>query len=209
MIKIEPYNAQWPDIFEQIAAPVKALAGNNALALHHIGSTGVPDLAAKDIIDMQLTVPDFSLPFQEALESTGFTYIQNIRRDHTPPGMTLAEGELEKRYFKCLDPAAHLHVRVAGRFNTRYALLCRDYLRATPLARNAYAEIKRQLARYFPHDNEAYYDIKDPVFDVIMAGAVIWAEQTNWRAAASAGSSRLELKGGRERLRSQAAHRNS
>lgn len=75
---------------------------------------------------------------------------------------------------------ANLHVRVAGRFNQRYALLCRDYLRAQPMAANACAEIKRQLAQRFPGDVESYFAAKDPVFDVIMAGARVWAESVGW-----------------------------
>jgi hypothetical protein len=48
------------------------------------------------------------------------------------------------------------------------------------MASNAYAEIKRQLARYFPDDADAYYDIKDPVCDALMAGALEWAKLCNW-----------------------------
>jgi GrpB-like predicted nucleotidyltransferase (UPF0157 family) len=69
---------------------------------------------------------------------------------------------------------------VQGRFNQRYALLCRDYLRTHPGAANAYGAIKIALARLHPNDQDAYYDVKDPVFDVIMAGAEDWAAQTNW-----------------------------
>jgi GrpB-like predicted nucleotidyltransferase (UPF0157 family) len=101
--------------------------------------------------------------------------------------MVLPEAELEK----CMAREAknsrrtHVHIRVKGRFNQRYALLCRDYLRNHDGAAAAYAEIKRQLARYFPDYVEAYYDIKDPVFDVLMAGANDWAIMLDWQAAAT------------------------
>ncbi|WP_211238268.1 GrpB family protein, partial [Deinococcus pimensis] len=75
---------------------------------------------------------------------------------------------------------AHVHLREQGRFNGRYALLCRDYLRAHPLAANAYADVKRQLARHVGGDPEKYYDVKDPVFDIIMAGAFDWAATARW-----------------------------
>ena len=83
------------------------------------------------------------------------------------------------------ERSANLHIRARDRFNQRYPLLCRDYLRAHPDAAAAYAEIKRQLARRFADDADAYYDIKDPVFDVIMAGAREWAERTAWQEPAS------------------------
>jgi GrpB-like predicted nucleotidyltransferase (UPF0157 family) len=110
-----------------------------------------------------------------------------VTSDHLPPGQLLDPSDLEKRYFhRSVDgaPRVHLHVRAQGRYNTRYALLCRDYLRVSPSAREAYAVIKRQLARYFPDNIEAYYDIKDPVFDVLMAGAFVWAEVTGWNVPA-------------------------
>lgn len=82
-------------------------------------------------------------------------------------------AELEKRFFN--EPPderrANIHVRAHGRFNQRYVLLCRDYLRSRPLAARAYGEMKRALGRIVAGDAEAYYDVKDPVFDVLMAGA--------------------------------------
>ena len=59
-------------------------------------------------------------------------------------------------------------------------LLFRDYLRAHPVAAGAYAQIKLQLARYGPEDWDHYYDIKDPVCDVIIAAAEDWARATGW-----------------------------
>ena len=95
--------------------------------------------------------------------------------------MSLPPAELAKLLFGATGPvAANVHIRVQGRFNQRYPLLCRDYLRAHPLAAAAYGTIKQNLAARFPHDAEAYYDIKDPVFDLIMAAAEDWARATGW-----------------------------
>ena len=171
MVVIVPYKFSWLDEFTVIGAEVRAALGKTALAVHHIGSTSVPGLAAKDVIDIQVTVAALDASLNHPLENAGFTFRDDIRRDHKPPGVTLLPEQLEKRYFQRLERPVHLHVRAAGRFNQRYALLCRDFLRAQPLARNAYAEVKKQLARYFPDNVEAYYDVKDPVFDVLMAGA--------------------------------------
>jgi GrpB-like predicted nucleotidyltransferase (UPF0157 family) len=71
----------------------------------------------------------------------------------------------------------NLHVREEGRANQRYALIFRDYLRADPLAAGAYAQIKLALARLHPTDQEAYYDVKDPVCDIIIGAAELWARQ--------------------------------
>ena len=83
------------------------------------------------------------------------------------------------------DRNANIHIRVAGRFNQRYALLCRDYLRSSPAAARAYAEVKRNLAALFPEDAAAYYGVKDPVFDVIMAGAEAWSDSIGWKPGPS------------------------
>jgi GrpB-like predicted nucleotidyltransferase (UPF0157 family) len=159
MIIIAPYDLSWPDLFQRIGRQIRQSLRTRALAIHHIGSTSVPGLAAKPIIDIQVTVTQLDEDIQEGLESLGFYYRTDIQRDHCPPGMDIAPDELVKRYYQLAEPRVNLHVRAMGRFNQRYALLCRDYLRATPMAASAYAEIKRQLAHYFPNDANAYYDI--------------------------------------------------
>lgn len=179
MIEIVPYRAEWTQEFAQLGAAMRAAVGDLALAIHHIGSTSVPALDAKDVIDVQMTVASLDTPVRGPLEAIGYTSERNVT-DHLPPGMTLGLGELDKRLYGYDGRRVHLHVREAGRFNQRYPLLCRDYLRTHPLAAQAYGEIKRQLARRFPNDVEAYYDVKDPVFDVIMAGAEEWAAFTGW-----------------------------
>ena len=74
---------------------------------------------------------------------------------------------------------AHVHVRVAGRANARYALLFRDFLRAHPDEAAAYAELKRRLAAIAP-DSDTYADTKDPVCDLIYFAAERWASETTW-----------------------------
>lgn len=68
----------------------------------------------------------------------------------------------------------------AGRANWRYALLFRDYLRHSPDTAAAYAQIKVALARLVPDDVDAYYDVKDPVCDLIMDAAESWAARASW-----------------------------
>lgn len=180
VIEIVPYRSSWAGEFAEIGAAMRLAVGDGALAIHHIGSTSVPGLDAKDVIDVQMTVANLDAPIRGALETIGYWMKEGPVSDHCPPGMTLEPVELDKRLFGFSGRRVHLHVREVGRFNQRYPLLCRDYLRSHPLAAQAYGEIKRQLARYFPENVEAYYDVKDPVFDVLMVGAEEWALATGW-----------------------------
>ena len=182
-ITILEYQPRWVGEFRIIGSSLRAAFGDMALRIDHIGSTSVSGLAAKDVIDVQVTVTNLEHPgLRLALEGLGLTWREAITNDHTPPGMTLPSAQLEKRYAKAQAPhrVVHVHIRVEGRFNQRYALLCRDYLRVHDGTRDAYAEVKRQLARYFPDNVEAYYDIKDPAFDLFMSGAWEWAEFVGW-----------------------------
>ena len=79
----------------------------------------------------------------------------------------------------------NLHVRIAGYPNQRYPLLFRDYLKVTPLAAQAYARVKKALAHYHPDDIEAYCDIKDPVCDLIIQAAEVWAKSNQWQPGPS------------------------
>lgn len=118
----------------------------------------MPDLAAKDIIDVQITVADLDGRAEALLTEAGFV-LQEWTADHRPPGADLPDVELAKRAFTESpgERRTNIHVRVAGRFNQRYALLCRDYLRAHPGAAHAYAEVKRALADLVGDDIDAYY----------------------------------------------------
>ena len=180
-IEIVPYDPEWPAKFAEIGGAIRDALAERALAIHHIGSTAVPGLAAKDVIDVQLTVADLDAPIREPLVARGYSVREDVASDHLPPGVSLPAEELAKRYFSRTSPRIHLHVRAAGRFNARYALLCRDYLRAHPLAAAAYAEIKLALAARFPEDQDSYYAVKDPVFDLLMVGAEAWALASGWR----------------------------
>jgi GrpB-like predicted nucleotidyltransferase (UPF0157 family) len=188
-IEIIPYSDRWPDEFRQISAAIRQVLDNLAVRIDHIGSTSVPGLPAKDVIDIQVTVKSLEpeAPIVDALSTLGYTWRDPIKADHLPPDTATSPEEWQKLMFR--GPAnqrrINLHVRVEGKPNQRYALLFRDYLRAHPVAAAGYAEVKRQLARYHPDDMEAYYDVKDPVCDIIMAGAEEWAATTRWRPGPS------------------------
>jgi GrpB-like predicted nucleotidyltransferase (UPF0157 family) len=177
-IVIVPYDARWPAEFDQIGTALRQALGGLALRIDHIGSTAVPGLAAKDIIDVQVTVAMLdAAAIGSALAPLGYTLHEGFVTDHVPPGWDTAPAEWQKHY--CHVPAGHrpthIHIRAAGRANQRYALLFRDYLRAAPNAAAAYGQIKEALACLHPTDEDAYYDVKDPVCDLIMDAAQRWA----------------------------------
>jgi GrpB-like predicted nucleotidyltransferase (UPF0157 family) len=181
-VAIVAYREAWPAEFRELAESLRAALGDRALRIDHIGSTAVPGLAAKDVIDVQVTVADLAVVPAEiaGLEARG------IHDDHPPPGFAGDPAELAKRFFRRRAPArdANVHIRQAGRLNQRYALLCRDYLRASPAAAAAYAAAKRALAAHFA-DVDTYADVKDPVVDLLMAGAEDWAAATGWQPGPS------------------------
>src|SRR5262249_55120795 len=92
------------------------------------------------------------------------------------------DGDWEKQYYEPSGDSCRVHVRRTGSPNGRYALLFRAYLRAHPLAAAAYAQVKRALAEHGPTDWDLCCDVKDPVCDILMAGAEDWAVVTNWEA---------------------------
>ena len=186
-IAILPYNSTWPDEFQRMGAILRQVLGDQAFRINHIGSTSVPGLAAKDIIDVQISVAALIPSIESAMFAHGFTRRVNIDHDHQPPSMTTNPAQWTKWLFH--EPEGYrlcnLHMRIAGRANQRYALLFRDYLRAHLLAAQAYAQVKMALAARHADDIAYYYDIKDPVCDIIMAGAEGWAQQHQWMLPAT------------------------
>ena len=186
MIVIHPYNPDWPREFERIRAHLAETLGLLALRIDHIGSTSVPGLGAKDVIDIQVTVAKLSAEIVARLTAAGYLHRADITHDHVPRGEDANPLLWEKLYFNQPEGSRriHIHVRRPGAPNQRYPLLFRDYLRAHPKSAMTVELIKRQLARYFPENIEAYYDIKDPVYDLIWDAAQDWARQNNWQAQA-------------------------
>lgn len=172
----------WPDEFDRIERELRTILGEDAQRIDHIGSTSVHGLLSKDVIDVQVTVVDESLLDRVAsmLEQRGWRRRAPVD-DHVVPGLSADPSEWQKALFH--EPEgrrqAHVHVRVAGRANQRYALIVRDYLRGHPAAAAAYAEVKCGLATLAP-DSDAYADAKDPACDLIYRAAEAWATEAGW-----------------------------
>jgi GrpB-like predicted nucleotidyltransferase (UPF0157 family) len=182
-IVIVAYRPKWPTEFARIAAGLRGALGDLALRIDHIGSTSVPGLSAKDIIDLQVTVAELDVAaLDPTIARIGCVRIAQNDHDHVPPTATGGDQDWQKLMYRPpteMRPT-HIHIRRAGSANGRYALLFRDYLRTHPLAALAYAQVKVALAQNDSYDWELYYDVKDPVCDIIMAGAEDWAAQTGW-----------------------------
>ena len=155
---------------------------NGVTRIDHIGSTAVPGLAAKDIIDIQLTVVDLGDKHDvSALQSEGYVFRPKVTNDLLT-GLESDSIELKKRFFRerSGQRRANIHIREQNRLNQNYSLLFRDYLRSDSIVRDAYASIKKELSNHFGSDADAYYDIKDPYMDTVYQAAKLWAQLNNW-----------------------------
>lgn len=178
-LAIMDYDRGWPARFTQAATELRAKLGHDALRIDHIGSTSVPELAAKDVIDVQITVRNLTIADAWPDELLPELVRRSVDADHVPAGGSMERGDWEKRYWSRASDL-HVHVREQGRANQRYALLFRDYLRAEPRAASAYAAVERAFVTAAPGDWDAYYAVKDPACDLITTGAERWATASAW-----------------------------
>jgi GrpB-like predicted nucleotidyltransferase (UPF0157 family) len=183
-VVVVAYQPRWAEEFAEIARRIRGVVGPAAARIDHIGSTAVPGLGAKDVIDVQITVADLdeAAGLTSALRAAGFRLGTAFEFD-VFRGMSGTDPELRKLYMR--EPAcerrAHIHIRELGRFNQRYALLFRDYLRASEPVRAAYEVTKHRAAQLFPDSIEGYLLLKDPVLHIIYEAASLWAERVGWR----------------------------
>ena len=160
-IHLADYDPLWPALFEREAARVRGAVGAAALRLEHVGSTSVPGLAAKPLIDMVLVVPDSSEEdaYAPALETAG--YVLRIREP----------GWHEHRLFKGPDTNVNLHTFSDGCDKVDRMIAFRDWLRAHDEDRELYESAKRELcAREWRHVQN-YADAKSAVVAEIMGRA--------------------------------------
>src|SRR5215475_10538430 len=157
-IVLAGYNPQWPAMFDREATRIRAALASVAIRVEHVGSTSVPGLAAKPIIDIVLAVPDSAdeAAYVPALQQAGY-----VLHNREP-------GWLEHRMFKGPDADINLHVFSAGEAEIDRMVLFRDWLRSHDDDRDAYLRVKRDLAqrtwRYVQH----YADAKAAIVQQIM-----------------------------------------
>ena len=182
MIEIVDHRASWASEFRNIARAIRGRLDDLALRIDHIGSTSVPGLCAKDVIDLQITVASLDGGVADAMWALGYMRAEDISRDHRPPDGDGPEDDWSKLFFRPPpgQRRTNTHVRVSGRPNQRYALLFRDYLIAHPTTAAAYGELKRRLAAALTRPDEDYPEVKDPAVDLIYLPAQRWAIETHW-----------------------------
>ncbi|KOV80781.1 dephospho-CoA kinase [Nocardia sp. NRRL S-836] len=161
---VVPYDERWPAQAKRVARRISLAAGGRHV--EHIGSTSVPGLAAKDVLDFQLAVEDMGTAddLREALAQAGFPYVGPY--EDTPRG---DDGFWDKRLHAGADPGrrVNLHLRVPGAANWQWAVDFRDWLRHDAQAREEYANVKLELSRRFAADGDgfAYGDAKEPFME--------------------------------------------
>ncbi|WP_328467235.1 dephospho-CoA kinase [Actinoplanes sp. NBC_00393] len=179
-LQLVPSDPEWPRAAARLTARIRHGLGDR-VGVHHIGSTAVPGLPAKDILDLMVSVRTLTEAdeFADRLGAVGFPQRPGEWSDnaHGVPG-----GTWPKRMHGSADPGyrVNLHVRVAGSPGWRFALLMRDHLRAVPEAREAYAAAKAELAEKH-RDRAGYAEAKEPWFESEARAADDWAEATGWQ----------------------------
>ena len=134
---VREYDPAWPELFAALGRELRAGLGSAALRIDHVGSTAVSGLAAKPIIDAQISVASFEplSALREPIESCGFVWRAN-------------DDDLSRRYFRERPGRrrTHVHVRRAGSFSEQLNLLHRDYLRTDSTRAAEYAAFKRKVS---------------------------------------------------------------
>lgn len=157
---IEPYDPNWPRHFEAVSTRIAAACGDLIMRIEHVGSTAVPGLAAKPIIDLDVVIADEAgfPPVRMRLEAVGYVYegdkgIPGREAFNQPPG-----------------PIKH-HLYVCVQTNTELARHCafRDALRADPDLVRAYTDLKQSLAERFRDDRAAYSEAKSEFVESVLA----------------------------------------
>ena len=159
------YNDRWRQRFEELAARVRRALGVMALSLEHIGSTSVPGLTAKPIVDMLLTVASITneAGYVPPLKSVCFE---------------LRVREPDHRMLRTRARDVHLHVYEPDRVEVRDYLDLRDWLRIDATDRELYATTKRRLAQQTWRDMNDYADAKSEVIGDVLGRARVWRAGT-------------------------------
>jgi GrpB-like predicted nucleotidyltransferase (UPF0157 family) len=170
-IEICAWSPEWRETFRRKAVAIREALGSSALRIDHIGSTSIDGLAAKPVIDIQVSVAGFD-PIDrlaQAMDAAGYMW----RRSNP---------DLAKRYFRERpgEERTHVHMRRAGSWHEQWALLFRDYMRQHLDEHGPYVELKTALASTHRSDRAAYTAGKEDHLWSIIRRADRWAAETGW-----------------------------
>lgn len=191
---VRPSDPDWAAQGRRLVERLRLVCGDVATRIDHVGSTAVPGLDARDVIDIQITVQDLAAADTLAapLAAAGFPRLDDENRDAPKPAYGVGgEGDpglWDKRTHGGADPGrpVRIDLRVAGWPGQRFALLLRDWLTADADARAEFLEVKRAAAAtaaenaYEADAAVAYAGAVAPWFDQGFQRAVAWAEVTGW-----------------------------
>lgn len=174
-IAIVPYNAEWPKLYVELEKSIKQLVPRRLMQrISHIGSTAVPGLSAKPVIDIQVEVSDLEVIREEVvplMEGAGYEFIWRP---------TMGDDAPFYAWFILRDEAgerlAHVHMVESGRASAD-RILFRDYLRAFPEEVQRYEALKLDLAKRFPNDRAAYTTSKTAYVNEVLNKA----RREKWR----------------------------
>jgi len=167
-IEVVVYDREWPTVFRKEEVRIRAALRERALAVEHVGSTSVPGLAAKPVIDIHLAVRDSADEGAYARDLEGAGYRLVIREP----------GWFEHRMFKGYDPETNLHVFSEGCPELNRCRIFRDWLRISPSDCALYATVKSRLAQSDWDRVEDYADAKHDVIEEIMGRALSWSRES-------------------------------
>jgi dephospho-CoA kinase len=195
-VRLVPADPAWADQAARIVARLKTACGASALRVDHIGSTAVPGLDAKDVIDIQVTVESLAAADELAdqLLHAGYPRIDHISTDVVKPNARSTVGRYDhnddpalwhKRIHGSADPGrpTNVHLRVDGWPDQQFALLFTDWLTANSDVREEYLAVKRKAEQAAAPDGdiERYLAVKEPWFFQAYRRAWDWADASGWR----------------------------
>lgn len=167
-VEVSSYREKWTFNFAEEAEKLKLIFGDVVVAIHHIGSTSVPGLKAKPIIDIMPVVQDIGIldHYNQAMRNIGYE----------PKGENGIPG---RRYFQKGgdNRTHHVHFYEVGNIEIKRHLAFRDYLKSHPEAMKRYGELKERLAQQFPYDVDSYIKGKELLVNEIEEKALKWIEE--------------------------------
>lgn len=164
-IVIVDYDANWSSQYEQEKSQILDVLGDSIADIQHIGSTSVPNLAAKPIIDIIVGLEKIPLSSTQiiSLEAIGYTYCG----ESGIPGRHFFQGKPRTRHIHAVQVNSDLWQR---------NILFRDYLRSHPQAAQEYEALKRKLAVQFRNDRDRYGNGKTPLIEQLLMQARAWRQ---------------------------------